>query len=248
MFTNIVPQADYTEWSKSPGYTAREEYLTNVFSRIVRDIQRFKPTGHVLEIGSSLGYLLRVLCSVGFDAEGVEPSKFAVDYARERGLKVTHGYFEQSLYPPSSFDVVILNHVLEHISNPSELLHGVREILRDGGIILVSVPNFGSIEAQLFRQHWRFLMPQEHYLQFTPKTLSCLLLRNGFDVLDVITTVRFTELADPWREVARAALNDRKSLVYYLLEFVPAAFEQALGRGTGIQVFAAKTGGAARCS
>jgi 2-polyprenyl-3-methyl-5-hydroxy-6-metoxy-1,4-benzoquinol methylase len=240
VFTNQVPQTVYEDWSKSPGYTRWEEYLDNVFTRIVHDIQRFKPDGRVLEIGSSLGYLLRPLIAAGFDAEGIEPSRFAVDYCRQRGLKVTEGYFDSSIYRDSTFDIVILNHVLEHVPNPSAFLGEVRTVLKTRGIVFVSLPNFGSIEAQILRQRWRFLMPEEHYVQFTPRTLSAFLSAHGFDVVDVKTTVRFTELADPWKEATRAFARDKKSLAYYLVEFLPAAVEQALGKGTGLQVIALK--------
>jgi methionine biosynthesis protein MetW len=240
VFTNHVPQASYDEWSKTPGYANWEEYLDNIFMRVVQDIKRIRASGRVLDIGSSLGYLLRALIEAGFEAEGIEPSKFGVEYCRERGLNVTEGYFGRSVYPASSFDIVILNHVLEHVPNPSELLRDVREVLREHGIIVVSLPNFGSIEAQLLKQKWRLLMPEEHYLQFTPRTLSAFLANNGFEVVEAKTSVRFTELSDPWKEVKRALLKDRKNLVYYLIEFLPAAFQQALGRGTGLQVIAAK--------
>jgi 2-polyprenyl-3-methyl-5-hydroxy-6-metoxy-1,4-benzoquinol methylase len=240
VFTNHVPQTSYDEWSKTPGYANWEEYLDNIFTRVVQDIKRFKATGRVLDVGSSLGYLLRALTAAGFEAEGIEPSKFGVEYSRERGLKVTEGYFSRTVYPASSFDIVILNHVLEHIPNPSELLGDVREVLGEHGIVVVSLPNFASIEAQLLKQRWRFLMPEEHYLQFTPRTLSAFLTDNGFVVMEAKTSVRFTELSDPWREIKRAIVRDRKNLAYYLIEFLPAAFEQALGRGTGLQVIAIK--------
>ena len=240
VFTDRVPQVSYDDWDKSPGYARWEEYLDNVFARVVQDILRFKPDGKVLEIGSSVGYLLRALVAAGFDAEGIEPSKYAAEYARERGFKVIDGYFHGGIYPPDSFDVVILNHVLEHIPNPTELVGQVRDVLKDRGIVLVSLPNFGSIEAQLLKARWRFLMPHEHYLQFTPRTLSQFLRNNGFDVLQVKTTVRFNELADPWKEFRRALVKDQKNLIYYAIELLPTGVEQLLGRGTGLQVIAAK--------
>jgi 2-polyprenyl-3-methyl-5-hydroxy-6-metoxy-1,4-benzoquinol methylase len=240
VFTDQVPQQDYAQWSKSPNYRNWEEYLTNVFVRIAHDIEKYKQRGKVLEIGSSLGYLLTVLRSAGFDVEGIEPSNFAVNYSRQRGLKVEEGYFQAASYPKESFDIVIANHVLEHVPGPAKLLTQVNEVLKAEGIIFVSLPNFGSIEAQLFRQHWRFLMADQHYFQFNPKTLTQILSQNGFDVLDVKTTVTFTELASPWREIRRACLKDRKQLLYYVVEFLPATLQVMLGRGTGLQVIAAK--------
>jgi hypothetical protein len=113
-------------------------------------------------------------------------------------------------------------------------------VLKDEGVIVVGLPNFGSIEAQLFKGHWRFLMADEHYFQFDPSTLATVLTRNGFDVLDVKTTVTFTELASTWREIKRASVKDRKRLLYYVLEFLPAAVQVGLGRGTGLQAIARK--------
>ena len=114
---------------------------------------------------------------------------------------------------------------LSILRDPAKFLSEVSTVLKERGILFVSLPNFGSLEAQLFRRHWRFLMADQHYFQFTPKTLMQLLSQNGFDVLDVKTTVTFTALDSPWREIRRASLKNRKQLLYYVLEFIPVTVQ-----------------------
>lgn len=137
-------------------------------------------TGSVLDVGCGRGFLLRVFQQNGFDVTGTELSNVACRYAREvLGIPVRVGLLEQLHFPDNIFDVVVMWHVLEHISDPRPTLVEIARILRPGGIFLVGVPNFASPEARLTKADWFHLDIPRHLSHHTPKSLKQALATAG---------------------------------------------------------------------
>jgi 2-polyprenyl-3-methyl-5-hydroxy-6-metoxy-1,4-benzoquinol methylase len=142
--------------------------------------------GSIFEVGSGAGFFLKTAMDEGWDAHGIEISESAYRYATQKlGLKnVTHGLFLDVDLKGQQFDVIVLDNVLEHHINPVEFLLRVREHLKDGGCILIEVPNdFNSLQLFVHRflgypLYWCF--PTIHLSYFSPKTLSWILSKTGF--------------------------------------------------------------------
>ena len=81
-----------------------------------------------------------------------------------------------------NFDCIVSLEVLEHIPNPEETVKYFKNNLRDGGILFLSVPNYNSFEQRVFKSNWRLWCPPEHINYFTIKSLSKLLVKNGFKI------------------------------------------------------------------
>jgi 2-polyprenyl-3-methyl-5-hydroxy-6-metoxy-1,4-benzoquinol methylase len=240
IFTDKLPITSYENWQRSQDYLKWQKYLENVFTRIVKEFSRYKSGGAVLDIGSSVGYMSQTLTNFGFKVTGVEPSSLAVKVAKEKGLNVKKGYFEKINFPKNYFDGIVANHVLEHIKDPNIFLKKCHMILKKDGVILISLPNMDSLEAQIFLGKWRFLMPKEHYSQFTPKTLRKLLEKNGFKIMEEKTTVTFSEFDNFWSELKWSISYDPKRFAYYIKEFIPSLLQLFLKKGTGLQIIAKK--------
>ena len=164
-----------------------QEYLDNeavfrgFFREIVLLIEEFKrPPGRLLDVGCSVGLLIDTARNRGWSVAGTDVSEWAIEYTRSRGFETYLGVLEDIPLPPRSFDVVVLNHVIEHVPDPVALLQGCRELISAGGVLFVGLPNFGSIMAQIEREHWPALQPDEHIWQFSRRTLGRLLRQNGF--------------------------------------------------------------------
>ena len=134
----------------------------------------------VLDIGCGRGLLLRAFQQNGCEVTGTEFSDDACRYAREvLGIPVRVGLLDQLRFPDNSFDVVVMWHVLEHVSDPRPTLAEVARILRPGGVFLVGVPNFGSLEARLTRAGWFHLDVPRHLSHHTPASLQAALAAVG---------------------------------------------------------------------
>jgi 2-polyprenyl-3-methyl-5-hydroxy-6-metoxy-1,4-benzoquinol methylase len=134
----------------------------------------------VLDVGCGRGLLLRAFQRNGCDVTGTEFSDGACRFAREvLKLPVRVGLLPEFNFPDNSFDIVVMWHVLEHVSDPRPMVTEVARILRPGGIFLVAVPNFGSPEAQLTRAGWFHLDCPRHLSHHTQESLSQMLHAAG---------------------------------------------------------------------
>jgi 2-polyprenyl-3-methyl-5-hydroxy-6-metoxy-1,4-benzoquinol methylase len=132
----------------------------------------------LLDVGAGSGVLVEQATRLGWEAEGVDPSAWLADRARERGIAIYTGTLPHpGLTPP--YDVVTLVDVIEHVTDPGGLLGEVRRLLRPGGMLLVVTPDVRSVAARaLGPRWWHYRIAHVGY--FSPGTLDILLSRSGF--------------------------------------------------------------------
>lgn len=159
------------------------EYGTN---KRVRFVTRHKRAGRLLDVGCAMGtFLLGMRKQANWTVAGVELNQDVARLASERhGLDIFPGTLEEAAYPDGSFDAVTLWDVLEHLHDPLHGLQEIHRILRDEGIVVVRVPNLASWDAKLFGRYWAGLDAPRHLYIFTPETLTELLAKAGFQVVE----------------------------------------------------------------
>ncbi len=155
------------------------------FRRHLRSLHRLSgpPAGRrLLDVGAYIGVFVEVARESGWDACGVEPSSWAVDVARRRGLPVVQGTQETIVAPPASFDVITMWDVIEHVADPAAEMARARELLKPGGLIAVHTMDVESLFARLMGRRWPWLM-EMHVHYFSRRTLMQMLQKEGFEVV-----------------------------------------------------------------
>jgi hypothetical protein len=89
----------------------------------------------------------------------------------------------------TKYDVVVMNHVLEHVGAPIALLAGVRSRMNENGLVHIATPNVASWEAGL--SGWASYEPY-HFVYFSPETIRETVEKSGFAVLGVSTHEPFS--------------------------------------------------------
>jgi SAM-dependent methyltransferase len=159
------------------------------------------PGGTLLDVGCASGYFLAAARQSGLDAEGVEVSSWAAEEAKQRfGLRVTVGQISDVPGPHPRFDVVTMWHSLEHTRDPIATLTIVHGLLRDGGILAIELPNYQSVDARGYGLSWSGWSVPYHFWHFSPKSLSALVRRCGFDVR-MIKTLPSSYIKDRVRRI-----------------------------------------------
>ena len=146
-------------------------------------VQRFVSGGRILDVGCGDGKFLWALDSRRWERAGGEFSEETVRLVNSRipDLKLLEGDIFSSALREGTFDVVTFWHVLEHLPRPQEVLERVRKLLSPGGWVFISLPNFDSLQARLFRRYWyAFDDVPRHLYHFAPRPLDLLLGENGF--------------------------------------------------------------------
>ena len=199
------PRADTADHAqvtdvRDPGDRRRYHHIL----RLLRRRLMGKADARVVEVGCGFGGL-GVLLARHFRYVAVEPSPTTARFAARRGLDVR----QQLFCPDPEFahaDAVIFDNVLEHVVDPLTLLHHAHTTLREGGLVVVIVPNRDDVRQLLpgwrNANHW---IPPDHINYFTRRHLRGLLVASSF------TNVRgfgFEPLAcADWRYWPRAALE-----------------------------------------
>jgi SAM-dependent methyltransferase len=141
--------------------------------------------GLLLDVGCGRGDLGAALVKRGWRVAGVDPSAEACAFARARGVEATAGTLQSVSYDDESFDVVVMRHSLEHVPQPRADLALVYRLLRPGGLLLISVPNFASWERKRFGSSWFHLDLPRHRTHFVPGALRLALSGAGFELVSL---------------------------------------------------------------
>jgi 2-polyprenyl-3-methyl-5-hydroxy-6-metoxy-1,4-benzoquinol methylase len=152
--------------------------------------------GRILDIGCATGHFLSVFKNSGWDVQGIEVSDWCRKYAeREFGIPSIKATVETADLPNRSFDVISLNHVLEHLSSPAATIQRLGQWLSKDGLLCIEVPNeFNDMIFQIsgiWGRRRLYNLPGpiwHHQLFFTPKHLRHLLNNSGFSVLETRTS------------------------------------------------------------
>jgi SAM-dependent methyltransferase len=147
---------------------------------------RLKPEGGcILEVGCGPGLMLAAFQRRGWRALGIERNEEVARMAHAvPGVEIVTTPVE-ALSADIRFDLIILFHVLEHITDPVALLRECARRLSPNGHVIVNVPNFASWQSRFAGPQWLHLDPPRHQSHFTPQTLSSTLEGAGLRVKEL---------------------------------------------------------------
>lgn len=144
--------------------------------------------GRALEVGAGRGDLAALLLRRGWSVTAVEPSPGACEVLEARGVEARRGTLDEVELEPGGYDVAIFNHALEHTVDPVLDLSRTAAALRPGGLVLISVPHFGSWQRRRFRSRWFHLDLPRHRVHFSRGALEAVLRRAGFEPVALSTS------------------------------------------------------------
>lgn len=132
----------------------------------------------VLDVGCGDGTFLRCL-PAGVGRFGYEPSLSGRSALEKIGVRQLDPHVAPGEHE-ASIDLITFWQVFEHVDAPDDLLRKLRHLLKSSGSILISVPNFASLQAAIFRGRWFHLDPARHLFHYEKKTLAEVCERNRF--------------------------------------------------------------------
>jgi 2-polyprenyl-3-methyl-5-hydroxy-6-metoxy-1,4-benzoquinol methylase len=186
--SNLADVKDLWEFRYLPDkeveWPALRQNAIDALQRIELHINKTNLERKILDFGSGWGFFLAVAREQGWTTYGLEPLPSCSVYARATfGLNIITDTMREDTFPPDFFEVITSFQVFEHLPDPSVVLQHLHKTLRQGGIILIEVPNFETWTMQMMGSRHRHFV-QDHLNFFSIQTLTDLLSRNGFAVID----------------------------------------------------------------
>ncbi len=116
-------------------FKAKRQFLSVVLAK-------YAPVGklRVLDVGCGTGAVMRFLQTKGYDVHGVDMSQTALQYCRQKGLRVSYGLADAMQSADALFDVVFALDVLEHLDDAGAAVREIKRVLKPGGLLVATVP------------------------------------------------------------------------------------------------------------
>lgn len=136
----------------------------------------------VLDIGSNDGTQLKHFKDLGYEIQGVEPSKMTAEIANNRGINTLRAFFNEETASKldKKYDVINAAGVFFHLEELHSVTKGIKQSLKEKGIFVVQFLYMKSIMENLaFDQIYH-----EHLLYYNLKTIQTLLSRHGLEIFD----------------------------------------------------------------
>ncbi|MCM8569642.1 class I SAM-dependent methyltransferase [Gramella jeungdoensis] len=133
--------------------------------------------GNILDFGAGTGDFLNKMKSFLWKVEGVEPNKMARDLAILKNLDL-----KSDLYSirDNKYDVISLWHVLEHLPDYEKKIDEFSELLDEGGILIIAVPNFNSYDCKYYKENWAAWDVPRHLWHFSRNGIQKKMEEKGF--------------------------------------------------------------------
>ena len=179
---NLTEVLSFYEELEDPGYEEGRKERSFQAAANLTHLSKFKPDGMLLDVGSGIGMLVEEAIKLGYEASGVEPSKWLQTQAANRNLPVVQGTLDD-IPVSSKFDAIALIDVVEHVLKPIDLLKQIKERLKPDGVAMIVTPDYKSwFPTILGRKWWHYRVAHIGY--FDKKTLKMACESAGLEILD----------------------------------------------------------------
>lgn len=186
----------------------------------------------VLDIGCGRGLLLQAFSSLGASCIGIERAEFPG--AKETDFDMHIGALDDEALSDRSFDIIVIWHVLEHLTDLHTLFEEVPKHLNPGGLLVVSVPNFSSWQSRLFKRHWFHLDIPRHVTHFEKPWLETKLSAMGLNIVSSNTFTATQNIYGFLQSSLNSLFPSMPNRLYHLLTRGQGAAERLSLIGWGV--------------
>lgn len=152
-------------------------------------ISKYYKTGRILDIGCGTGEFLNTCKNAKWQTVGIEPDQDAREMAiKNYGLDV-RPESDLAALPDSSFDIISMWHVLEHVPKLNERVEELKRLIKPNGVIIIAVPNSDSRDAKIYKEQWAAYDVPRHLYHFAPKDIDSLFRKHNMRVFRILPMI-----------------------------------------------------------
>ncbi len=192
LVTSPIP-TNLESYYQSPSYISHSDQTQSFIDKLYSVVKKYSlkrkvtllktllpQLGQLLDIGAGTGDFLLTAKMNAWEIHGVEPNNLARDNAQKKGIHLSE---KISDLPSTTYDVITLWHVLEHLPQLNEQLKTITTLIKPGGFLIIAVPNYKSYDAKLYKEHWAAYDVPRHLWHFSKKSIVKLLNPYGLKLI-----------------------------------------------------------------
>lgn len=185
------------------------------YNEILDNFEPYRKTNKIIDVGCGIGYFLIEAKKRGWEVYGTELSEKSAEICQHKGINIEKGILKSENYSTEMFDIITSFEVIEHINYPQIDLKNFHSVLRKGGLVYITTPNFNSLLRYRLKSKYNVISYPEHLSYYTPKTLRKIFELSGFKVDRIETTgisvTRFkTSRGSSTQKIISAKSDDEK--------------------------------------
>ena len=158
------------------------------YEALLDSMEPYRKNNRILDVGCGEGWVLDIAKKKGWEVYGTEFSEKAIEICRQKGIKMYEGVLDPNKMDVKDFDVIISSETIEHINNPKQEFGNIYQLLRKGGLVYITTPNFNSYLRRMLKDRFHIITYPEHLSYYTKSTLNKLLKELGFRKKKLLTT------------------------------------------------------------
>jgi len=202
---------------KSLFFSEQIRFGYEIFKMVAKHL---KADARVCEIGCGMGGLLVPFKLEGFEVEGIDLGEEFLQVGKDFNINIQKGDVNTLLDKGAKYDLIIINHVLEHIPEINDFIGKIKSLLNENGLLYVAVPGIMTISTSY---NFDFLMylQNAHCWHFSRKSLTILLNLNGFEVLESDESIKClahksdreikpNSMENDWKEVIKVLKKNER--------------------------------------
>jgi len=213
LYSNYYPRSNMKVEDYSP--LQYEQNFKSWLNGEARSAYTYVPKNvKVLDIGCGFGQSLGYHRNRGCDVYGVEADENIKRVAEKYGFNIKVGLFNPDDYEHDFFDYVTMDQVIEHVTNPLDVLIGINSILKPNGICVLSTPNSSGWGAKLFGKKWINWHTPYHLQHFSKKSIEIVAEQAGFKIESIKTVTSSEWLYYQWIHAVTFPKAGEKSIFW----------------------------------
>jgi len=197
LVTSPAPKReDLSRYYESEDYISHTDAKRSIFEKIYHLVKTYSlkkkvrlisktntGTGKLLDIGAGTGDFLLTAKKSGWEVFGTEPNLEARELAKQKNILLD---IETDVYEKSSFDIITMWHVLEHVSDLNTQIKELERLLKPEGHLIIAVPNYRSYDAKHYQSFWAAYDVPRHLWHFSKKSIPSLFKNTAIHLIKIL--------------------------------------------------------------
>ncbi len=190
VFASSIPslQELAEHYKRYPHFSGISQTTIKRYNELLDRFEKYRLNNRIIDVGCGEGFFLEQARKRGWEVYGTECVPHYIPICESKGITMNQGVLDTNNYKAGSFDIVTSFEVIEHLNYPAKEIGNFRSLLRNGGLLYLTTPNFDSLSRRIQGKSWSVIYYPDHLCYFSPASIRYAMKTYGFKKVSLLTT------------------------------------------------------------